>query len=319
MVHKNLSRYTAIKLIWLLFLFFYFSNSIACIKVSELKEASGIAAHQNKLYIVTDRNDGVYFTCSNFKSENNLIKINNNCLCAHNFSNINLASDLESIDILPNGDILFLSEDSRSLISTNGIEIIKYDEAFNEFGNKGLEGLAIRNGDEEDEILIASLWEGGYPNKNDLPLELKKLHKKALKPYIIVHQKSKNNNNYTQKNIITLNVPEPEGDVEPIAQRFRAPDLVWYKFNNGEWGFIVLLSSQNNTDKNKVYKYKYLQKFNFDGESVGAPIDIEKIASSFDLNNANWEGLDWYEEMKSLILIYDSTKSSKSNALIINL
>ena len=96
-----------------------------------------------------------------------------------------------------------------------------------------------------------------------------------------------------------MDVPIP-----PIAtQSFRAADLVWGETDS----IIVLLSSTNSA--NNTFKYKWLQKFSTDGQRVG--ISLNLCARGYlptelrDGRDSNIEGMDWFEEGKSVVLIND--------------
>ena len=155
-----------------------------------------------------------------------------------------------------------------------------------------------------------------------------------------------------------LNVPEPEGE-PPTAQRFRATDLIWYdlpdeeKNEDSEEGFIVLLVSENappeSTDTPTEYGGKILQRFSLDGNPVGEPlfvndfckicirdvvkdrpafishemhVHMEEVATLLDKGNwenINWEGLDWFEEGVSVIVIYDKWPKDPPFALVIDI
>jgi len=117
---------------------------------------------------------------------------------------------------------------------------------------------------------------------------------------------------------IELDVPKPDGQ-EPQAQRFRAPDLVWYKDGMNDWGFIVLLSSQNSPKEGKTkYKHQWLQWFTIDGRPLGKPLDLKAIIPA-QLKGANWEGLGWFEEGRSLVLIHDKPPKGHPTAFVVNL
>jgi hypothetical protein len=48
-----------------------------------------------------------------------------------------------------------------------------------------------------------------------------------------------------------------------------------------------------------------LQRFDNKGQPFGEPIDINKFLPS-EMHGVDWEGLDWFERGKSLVLIFDS-------------
>jgi hypothetical protein len=301
-----------------------------------VKEASGITKLGNDLLIVSDDDAGAYYTYSldaPAVPDKGLITISGEppkilkrveLLCGQ------LALDLESIDVLADGRIVVLSERSHSLITEDGI-VADYSDPLSDFGNRGLEGLAVRSL-EDGSSRIAVLWEGGYPEYKDVPVSMRKeLKRFAIKPFIWIHDlkpgadgieiRMKYKDKYSLKEVI-LNVPEPEGE-EPDAQRFRAPDLVWHKLKENEWGFIVLLNSQNSPESGKTeYKHIWLQRFTADGQPYGSAYDLKQVALK-DLPkkiiNANWEGLGWFEEGKRLVLIHDKPPKGNPTAVVINL
>jgi hypothetical protein len=273
--------------------------------------------------------------------------------------------DLEGIDVLADNRIAVLSEQLHCLISESYLGsniytvVAEYTNEFTEFGHRGLEGLAIRNlGDGISRIAV--LWEGGYTLKRDIPLPLReRIGSCWSPPVLIIHDLKKNElaGRIVQPNqYLVLDVPIPPGE-EPNAQRFRATDLVWHKWTNNkthkkEYGFIVLLSSENappSNDTPKRYKLKLLQRFNSQGDLVGKPLDInlyarevihrystelinafsEKRAKHFQeiitlleenkWENVNWEGLGWYEKGEAVITIYDNVPKEPPFALIIPL
>jgi hypothetical protein len=53
------------------------------------------------------------------------------------------------------------------------------------------------------------------------------------------------------------------------------------------------------------YEYLWLQRFDNHGLPVGDPLDLnERLPDAQDLN---WEGMDWFEEGKSLVLVDDKS------------
>lgn len=52
------------------------------------------------------------------------------------------------------------------------------------------------------------------------------------------------------------------------------------------------------------FEYAWLQRFDLDGQPVGDPVDLKSRLPP-DLDGLNWEGLAWYEEGESLLLIDD--------------
>ncbi len=262
-----------------------------------VKEASGIVRVGDKLLIVGDGDAGVYYYSFSLKEkEGSIIQIPTS-LPREKLQEGGFALDLESIDILSDGRKVVLSERLHSLIGAKGL-IVDYDNPMSEFGNRGLEGLAVRKL-ENGSSRVAVLWEGGYLKYDDVPKTVKKhIGKVSVQPVIWVHDlkaktgkevikidmKKETVEDYKIEEIV-LNVHMGGGD-EPQAQRFRAPDLVWHKVKKNEWGFIVLLSSESAKPKIKQkYMYKWLQRFSLDGSPVGAPFDLKTVLPK----DANWE------------------------------
>ncbi len=318
-----------------------------------IKEASGIARDGDRLIIVGDDADGKYFELDLAGRRGPIIPIDPGSLREITLPGAELAMDLEAIDILADGRIAMLSEQLRCLIARENRQsptysvIAEYDRSLTEFGNRGLEGLAVlRNPDGSSKIAV--LWEGGYPIYEFVPADIREsVGRKPMKPVIVVHEVGKYETaDLIQKPLkqITLHVPRPPGE-EPSAQRFRGTDLVWYTWNNEEAGgavegFIVLLSSLNSPSEGsgvpQEYKFKFLQRFDLQGQPVGEPLDLISICREYfehpvdDIcggmekksaahmrdvisavrmshgENINWEGLGWFEEGKSLIAIYDT-------------
>ena len=283
----------------------YFSPSMivlialcACVKVSEekseivIREASGITRVDNKLLIVGDDADGRYFELRLDSQHGPIIPIDPVKVKEVPMPGAVLAMDLEGIDVLADGRIAVLSEQLHCLIAKEKIAgdyfsvVAEYDKTVTEFGNRGLEGLAVRKLDATTSR-VAVLWEGGYPIHNLVPVELREhAGRLPLRPVIIVHDIQKNEALGLIKDplyYIILNVSEPGGH-PPEAQRFRGTDLVWHHWHSDtekeslEEGFIVLLSSENSPpDHTKIpqkYENKILQRFTLDGHPIGDPLFI---------------------------------------------
>lgn len=326
-----------------------------------IREASGIARIGNKLFIVGDDADGKYFEIGLKEREGPIIPIDPRKVREVNMPHAEVARDLEGIDDLADGRMAILSEQLHCLIARESLEspyytiIAEYDKSLTEFGHRGLEGLAVKKL-VNNKSRIAVLWEGGYPILHDVPLELqKRMDHFALKPVVVVHDIQDGGiaeDVFYPLHHFLLNVPKPDGE-EPLAQRFRATALVWHQLDDGEEGFIVLLSSENappqNSGVSREYKIKILQRFDLQGDPVGNPLSInemgreafKKIGNEIleglspqmtqhiknitsllnegNWENINWEGLDWFEEGKSLITIYDKKPIDPPFALIIEL
>ncbi len=277
----------------------------------------------NDLLIVDDAEDGAYFR---FRLPSNpplLMRLDAGSLERIPIRQGNLALDLESIAVLGDGRVAVLSERLRALVGDSGL-IAEYQPPLAEFGNRGLEGVAVKSV-AGGSSRVAVLWEGGYPEFHLLPPPLREVvPNAALRPFILVHDLKAG---ATKVNVaigdgvrvIELKVPVPEGQ-EPVAQRFRAPDLVWFnqrEGNPGEEGFIVLLSSQNAAGR-REYRYHWLQRFDGKGIVVGAPLDLDLLVPP-EFHGANWEGLAWFEDGKSLVLVHEKGLMPAVVALVVAL
>lgn len=299
-----------------------------------IKGASGIVRQHNHLMIVSDVDSGGYYKyalSSHLLNSDHLIDrpiilksgsdgVLERVELPHGLRRL----DLESIDLLADGQVVVLSERLRSLLAKRGF-IVEYDNSAHQYTNRGTEGLAVR-GLENYASQVAVLWEGGYPDYRDLSLLLRNRPEKlSANPVIWTHLIEKDETGLRfdrgsrTKTEIELKVPELPGR-EPEAQRFRAPDLVWHKLNKDEWGFIVLLSSGNAPrNRNVSFHYHWLLRFNMQGHPIGDPLDIEKQTSKPHLKRANWEGLGWFEQGRSLILVHDMPYKGPPNAIVIKL
>jgi len=326
-----------------------------------IREASGIARIGETLYIVGDDADGHFFTIDLEGQKGPIIIIDPMKVRQMPMPHAELARDLEAIDDLADGRLAILSEQLRSLIARKNLNtpyysvIAEYDKTLTEFGHRGLEGLAAKplgGGGSR----LAVLWEGGYPIFRDVPGQFHEmLGSTALKPVVVVHDIENGN---VARDVLNplyyflLNVPEPEGK-EPLAQRFRATDLVWHRPEEGDEEIIVLMASENapphGSSAPREYKLKWLQRFNLQGEPMGMPLDMMEVTQRIfsrineevvrghnpqvarhlqnivsllkqgDWENVNWEGLDWFEEGESLITIYDKKPIDPPCALVIQI
>lgn len=224
-----------------------------------------------------------------------------------------LAADLEAVDILPDGEIVVLSEELGVLLSRDSV-IARYAKSLSEVGGRGLEGLAIY-----DSNRIAVLWEGGYPSPSDLPTRhpgVGEFNSGPFKPLVCVHgipADARSRSCENGEGVVVLQVPEALA----ADQAFRAADLVWSA--DGE-SFVVLLTSLDVATK--VYKYKWLQKFSLAGLPIGAPLNLcAKGYLPAELRSGpggNVEGLGWYEPGASLALINDTELTATAVVLAID-
>jgi hypothetical protein len=145
-----------------------------------------------------------------------------------------------------------------------------------------------------------------------------------MKPLLLVHDLKPHASGVTvlrndALKFAELDVPVPSGK-EPEAQRFRAPDLVWSRFQRigrSEWGIIALLSSENSGGA-RVYQYHWLQRFGLDGVPVGPHLDLANLLPPA-IQSLNWEGMSWFERGKSLVLVHEASQLQPSSAYILSL
>ncbi len=282
-----------------------------------LAEASGVARAGDHLLVVDDGHPGVYFRIPLDGRVGPTVPLGGAEVQRVSIQSSPFVSDLESIEVLRDGRVVVLSERLRMLLCSDG-PVATYGAPFSEFGKRGLEGVAVRAGG-GGSSLVAALWEGGYPEYAHLPPVLQRsAGRAALKPLVAVHTVASGRRGLLvpTRDAVELDVPLPPGE-EPRAQRFRAPDLVWHRGPDREWEFIVLLSSGNSAGA-REYKHHWLQRFSTEGERLGEPLDLDKIAPP-NLRGTNWEGLDWFEAGKSLVVVNESHPRPSGVAYIVEL
>jgi hypothetical protein len=285
--------------------------------------ASGITRHGSDLLIVWDKGPGAYYRYPLRElPKGPLIPIDVSLLQPVPLAGASLSLDLEGVDVLADGRVVAVSESLSALVSEKE-SVAQYGGPFSELAGIGIEGIAVRH--LEGEVSrVAVVWEGGYPEHDKVPFQLRgMISKAALKPVMLIHDIRPNEIcgkiRMNEMNQIELKVPVPKGE-EPLAQRYRVPDLVWHKWKHQgieEWGFIALLSSRN-LAQTQEYLYDELLRFNIQGEPVGKVIDLNELLPK-ELHGLNWEGLGWYEEGKSVVLIYDNSRDQKPFAYVVNL
>ena len=283
---------------------------------STIREASGVVRMGDSLLIVDDSEIGAYFKVTIGKLPGPLFDLNKLKPQRIALRERGLGVDIESIGVMADGRVALLSERLRSLVSDSGI-IAEYDSELAEMGKRGLEGLAIRplpGGVSR----VAVVWEGGYPDFGRMPRRAGAGH--AWLPLIVVHDVPRNGHvgRVRLKDAIAsieLSVPRPAGE-EPAAQRFRAPDLVWTKLRS-DWGFIVLLSSQNGLPQ-PTFTYKWLQRFDMEGRPFGQPLDLANLFPAA-LAGVNWEGMDWFEQGRKLVLVHEGDNKVQAHAFVVEL
>ncbi len=312
-----------------------------------LQEASGISAMGDTLLLVGDDNPGRYFKLFVTDTAANVLAPDPQEMVEVILDGAETVVDLESIDILADGRVVVLSEDLTSLAgpptssaASYGL-IARYPPTLNEFGNKGLEGLAVvpaANGASRTAIL----WEGGYPDLYLTPPQLAPLvGRTPLKPIILVHTIPADSSVdwvHDPDTVITLQVPEPEGK-PPDAMRYRASDLVWHAWHEADSlieGFIVLIAPANSpVNSSPTYGPTEALRFTMDGRPFGESINVQQTAvaslqalSDNDLQrcteaqqdhilslrkmleeeperNINFEGLGWFRQGKRLVTVFD--------------
>ncbi|MBD3298435.1 MAG: hypothetical protein GF341_07265 [candidate division Zixibacteria bacterium] len=311
-----------------------------------LKEASGVTAVGDTLFLVGDDNPGRLFKLPIPDTTVRVFAPDPDHLIEVPLPGAELAVDLEAIDVLADGRIVVLSEDLTALVGplssdndVNGL-IARYPPAMNEFGNRGVEGLAVRSANGGSEVAV--LWEGGYGYLPLIPFELQPpIGHEPLKPVVIIHPIP---NDSTvgwvshDNRLITLNPPEPPGEV-PDALRYRGADLVWHQWQDADStvdGFIVVIAASNSPkDNSPTHLTGELQRFDLHGEPVGDPIDlhaealrllndavlnqddrlpdslaehmqtVHEMFAARDEYSANFEGLGWSRPGEQLVVVFD--------------
>ena len=230
-----------------------------------------------------------------------------------------LALDPESVVVDPlDGRVALLSERLAAVVVEEaGRPRVLFDlgGTLNEFGNRGLEGLALRAVAGQREWAV--LWEGGYPEAKVLPPGLAKERSwEALRPLVVLYEEA------TRKvRKVTLKVERPAG---PWEQAFRAPDLVFAPPGVKDWRLLAILSSEHALPegvREPKYAHRWLQRFDAKGKRVGEPLDLDALCAEAgwkDLaQSANWEGLSWHVVGESVALVFDTWPRGVAPALIV--
>jgi len=294
-----------------------FVNSAPAAENFAIAEASGVVRSGDELLIVDDGQRGAYFRVPLRGRKGPVIPFDLSAVESVQLPYGNLVADMESIEVLGDGRVIVLSERLRALFGPDGV-VASYDAPLAEFGKRGLEGLAVR-AMPDGSSRVAVLWEGGYPDYQHVPAQLRrKVGREAMRPIVLIHTLDPGDADILVRspNFIELHVPRPKGRA-PRAQRFRAPDLVWRREADGAWGFIVLMSSFNSKGDRK-YEYHWLQRFSRGGKPIGAPLDIDLIVPP-EWKATNWEGLAWFEENESLVLVNESHPKPVGVAFVVQL
>lgn len=294
-----------------------------------LEEASGLVRVGDFLAVISDKSPGRYFLVPLPSLTAGVAPIEPARVRVIEWPSAAIALDLEGIAMLGDGRLVLLSERLRSLVDESGI-VVEYDTPLSELGNRGLEGVAVRRLAEEASR-IAVLWEGGYPEFQSLPSPLQTtIERRAFRPQIWCHTLAAGARPVRVRvadaeahslERIELKPPLPEG-AEPVAQRFRATDLVWHRLGpsgSDEWGFIVLLNSGNAPITGEpFYEHQWLQKFSRAGDPVGPSLDLNRLVPD-SLRHANWEGLAWLKEGSRLALVHDVPPAGTPSLLVVTL
>jgi hypothetical protein len=283
---------------------------------SAFNEASGITRVGDRLLIVSDANPGAYYSFAIPDSGGPVLKLLPDKVTRHPLGGGEaLAVDLEAVDVLADGRVVALSERLRALIGPEGL-VVQYDDPLAELGERGLEGLAVRK--IEDRSLVAVVWEGGYVEGGEVQRQVRdRIGSAPLRPVIFTHEITPGETGSKKKvkedtELVELDVPQ--ADSEPDGWRFRAPDLVWHKGSgvaDQDWGYIVLLNSQLHQERPGKAKFgpRWLQRFDRAGRPIGVHLDLDQVSRELlgddRLRDANWEGLGWFEQGRSLVLVYD--------------
>lgn len=277
-------------------------------QTSHAHQASGVVRRGDEVLIVDDESPGGFFRYP--LPVDSVMRVEPAELVWVEVSGAALAVDLEGIEVLCDGREVVLSERLRMLIASDGW-VAEYDDPLGEVGERGLEGVAVRRC-ESGASHIAVVWEGGYMRTAELPAALARrdgevlLGDRSARPLVFTHILAADTLSVetiadTSARYMELQTALLPGQ-EPAVQRFRAPDLVWHKLDDDRWGFIVLLNSSS-ADPVR-FEYVWLRRFDQNGQPVGDPIDLSARLPP-DLHGLNWEGLAWYEEGKSLLLVDD--------------
>ncbi len=282
----------------------------SCASHGQLRSASGIVRDGSDLLIVGDNSSGTVFRYR-LQTEDMpagdgplLAEIEIDSAAVERFGK-EKAIDLESIDLLPDGRIVVLSEKLHALFSKD-VMIAFYPYSMAGIGGRGMEGLAIRSDGQ-----VAGLWEGGYFTPEYLPTwieDVGELTAGPMRPLLCVHTIPATSDIrvcWRGEGAKALQVP-----VTPDAsQSFRATDLVWSA--DGQ-SLLVLLSSLDATST--IFRYKWLQRFSVDGDPIGEPLNLcgrgylpAHLRSG---KGGNYEGLGWFEPGKSLVIINDYSEAA---------
>ena len=271
------------------------------------RDWAGVARHGDRLLLVENRTSGGYFEVPLGAPAGRVIPIAPKW---RPWKGTRKQSDLESIDVLADGRIVVLSEDRRTLVGKEGV-LARYPKDLAERGNRGLEGLAVRPGEEGGSV-VAVCHEGGFQVSRRSAGE-------PPRPRVLIHTiEADGKAGEVGGTPVELEVERPDD-----GERFRAPDLVWHRISSpvgssGPWGFIVLLGSTDRADRS--FSHSRLARFTIDGKRVGKPLDLRRckdIPPALRAAQTNWEGLGWWEPGRSLVLCFDREPRSQAPVAVV--
>lgn len=282
-------------------------------------ELSGVVRVGDELLLVADNLPGIIFRHPVPTAAAGTVNLDPAALHRTPLTGGALALDPEEVDILADGRIVLLSERLHCLIGEQGV-IVQFASFTTEFGNRGLEGLAVRPL-ADGASRIAALWEGGQPFAHDLPAAIEcalSNPKPVLPPFVVYHDlPAGGHTGWAAGNPVILRLPAP-----PDPRHFlRAPDLLWCRLPGleADWGLLALLSSdvlaQHRASGERPGRYNALQRFTVWGEPVGSPLWLVD-AFGAELGDDNWEGIAWLDEGSRIILVADRKEGANPLAIV---
>jgi hypothetical protein len=215
------------------------------------------------------------------------------------------ARDLESIEVLPDGRLLVLSERLGALLAEGEI-LAFYAPWLAPLGGRGLEGLALSASGR-----LAVLWEGGWLNRASLASSIPGVGELAdapLRPIVCIHELPGTLQVLCldRRANVALEVP----DAPEPGHAFRAGDLVW---SSTGAELIVLLASGNREDNS--FRYRWLQRFSTTGAPLGAPVnlcDARVLPPELRVQaKNNFEGLAWFDA-EHMVIVNDTGPPSSA-------
>lgn len=298
-----------------------------------LSEASGVVRSGDLLLVVCDETPGGYFAygipeaaLEPFESRALLSSLDSRPLARIEWRGAFAASDLESIDVLPDGRVVVLSEDAAALFDERGV-VARYDRRLVDSGGRGLEGLAVLAA-ERGTSVVAVLWEGGYASPKAAGFRLPAGEDATpYPPALVIHELAAFERGRDVVfdgpagprgrlgRFVPLGVPGLPGE-DAAGGAFRAPDLVWHRAPSGAVQLIVLLSSED-PDGNADRACQWLQRFDEEGRRIGEPLDLGAAIAETGGKARNWEGLAWFEEGRVLVLVADASGDSEVRACLV--